>query len=156
MVHISEMGTGRVNLEDFPDGSEIDVKLLEVRQQTVHGLALPVAAHVAKTWGAALRLRRISHAPNCYVPRSVYKAVSLSLAHCLILDCCAECKRPDTPEPAGGAAGRQGSSGRLQHILRSLRHVRRQQWLVDLAHHRGSCAEHRRQVGVRARAKRVL
>ncbi len=38
MVHISEMDTGRSNLEDFPDGTEIDVKLLEVRQQTLSGL----------------------------------------------------------------------------------------------------------------------
>ncbi|CAL5228653.1 g11822 [Coccomyxa viridis] len=30
MVHISEMDTGRSNLEDFPDGTEIDVKLLEM------------------------------------------------------------------------------------------------------------------------------
>lgn len=40
MVHISEMDTGRSNLEDFPDGMQIDVKLLEVRQQNPMGLAL--------------------------------------------------------------------------------------------------------------------
>ena len=40
MVHISEMDIGRANLDAFPDGTEIDVKILEVRQQqSPHGLA---------------------------------------------------------------------------------------------------------------------
>ena len=43
MVHISEMDLGRVDLESFPDGTEIDVKLLEVSSRA-HSASLRVFA----------------------------------------------------------------------------------------------------------------